>query len=1345
MLQKGLSDSATMNWWRAIAQGFTAMGLTAQAGARNVGEALRELTQLKSKRDFELASISALLFFHQAADRIDDDEVRALRQHLSKEDGRASEVSLLLAAQFRWFCGVHAQDSSKHRDELDAARELITRVAPSTIVAQTGMQKQAHTLLAWVDLSMRCASRAEVEQRKQAVRYLEGSNGREGRDLDVLMARAAYYDAVGEPRKALDELHQAVASQASFVPALVEKAKLLVFQGDWDQAMEACARVLALNERNCDALKLVLLCDLTQKAASSEVVVDQIRAVGKSLDRYEPRNAALYLSTAKTLARVSSRKPAVLKAVMALTEKAATLRPGDSTYSIELAHQVALQGDFPGACLRYRGAGESDEANLTALHGVIYCQIMSGEIQDAADQIDFLSAMEDSMEATATLPLLKAVLAWRHEKDGDKHVKLLRAAESAHFGAVDRSPEEANLDAVYSHFARLDPDFVLELSREYLEHVEYELADFLGDREEVPPQEAKQGEQFGNRAAVLRGIDLLEKLSARVPGLLEAKLLVARAKFALRQFAPAQRALGSVLALDAKCADAHLINARIAVAQGSFGMASDTLENAVACNFLIRKNPMYLLAAAQIHAERGAHDDALTDLEAALKTPGVRDGAPPGAPGGGLPASERAAIFVELASTLAKLKQFEQAHSILAEAHERFKETAAEIVILMASSSVAIQRNDFDGAVRMLNGVPQNSRAYVHAQMVKANYYLCIRHDKRAYTQCYRDLVGFEQSAAAYERLGAAYMHIQAPEAAIEAYEQAHHMNPRDAKLAAKIGRALVSTHDYLKATDYYVTALQAHSDDILLRHDLARLFCLLHKYESAVQVLTYALEPAGSSTELSKMMQDVQSLVLLAEIYVSAEANQGEANMTMADHSVSQSLLRARDLQRSVLERCRREMESVDVVQAQRQLMGKICRKLAHFFRSELEEKAVAYFEEALTFDPLNAACLLDLARLHLKRSDLQKCESVCLSLTRVEAQHDEANMLLADVLFLRQEFDGATLKLRRVLEASPNNYGALAKLVGLLRRAGKLDEVAHFMNTAERADIRALSHPGLNFCKGLHARYSNDVVDAVKFFNLARRDGQWGVPALMNMIELYLNPDGETIWDDGADATENSEASAVADQLFKELETFIPPNDLALKIRVLGAYVRLATRTKANVDDAMQTFIDILEARFKDYLPALLGMSTAFMLEKSSTKARNALKRIAKMPYNHDLADDFERGYLLLADMYIQKAKFDLAEDLCNRCLKYNQSCGRAWETTASIREKEASYKDAAELYEKAWKLEHEASATVGFKLAFNYLKAKRFVEAIDICNKILTLYPDYPKIKKEILDKAMDALRP
>jgi len=75
----------------------------------------------------------------------------------------------------------------------------------------------------------------------------------------------------------------------------------------------------------------------------------------------------------------------------------------------------------------------------------------------------------------------------------------------------------------------------------------------------------------------------------------------------------------------------------------------------------------------------------------------------------------------------------------------------------------------------------------------------------------------------------------------------------------------------------------------------------------------------------------------------------------------------------------------------------------------------------------------------------------------------------------------------------------------------------------------------------------------------------------------------------------------------------------------------------------------------------------------------------------------------------------------------------------------EKEQSYKDAAECYEKSWKFEHEASATIGFKLAFNYLKARKYVEAIDICNKVLALYPAYPKIRKEIMEKAMSLLRP
>ena len=77
--------------------------------------------------------------------------------------------------------------------------------------------------------------------------------------------------------------------------------------------------------------------------------------------------------------------------------------------------------------------------------------------------------------------------------------------------------------------------------------------------------------------------------------------------------------------------------------------------------------------------------------------------------------------------------------------------------------------------------------------------------------------------------------------------------------------------------------------------------------------------------------------------------------------------------------------------------------------------------------------------------------------------------------------------------------------------------------------------------------------------------------------------------------------------------------------------------------------------------------------------------------------------------------------------------------------IMEKEASYKDAAEHYEQAWIFQKQSSAAVGYKLGFNYLKANRLVEAIDVANQVLKKFPDYPKIRKDILNKARAALRP
>ena len=76
--------------------------------------------------------------------------------------------------------------------------------------------------------------------------------------------------------------------------------------------------------------------------------------------------------------------------------------------------------------------------------------------------------------------------------------------------------------------------------------------------------------------------------------------------------------------------------------------------------------------------------------------------------------------------------------------------------------------------------------------------------------------------------------------------------------------------------------------------------------------------------------------------------------------------------------------------------------------------------------------------------------------------------------------------------------------------------------------------------------------------------------------------------------------------------------------------------------------------------------------------------------------------------------------------------------------IKEKEKLYVDAANHYSQAWKMSNRKNGGVGFRLAFNYLKANRFVDAIDVGKDILKVYPSFPRVQADIIDKARSSLR-
>jgi tetratricopeptide (TPR) repeat protein len=134
----------------------------------------------------------------------------------------------------------------------------------------------------------------------------------------------------------------------------------------------------------------------------------------------------------------------------------------------------------------------------------------------------------------------------------------------------------------------------------------------------------------------------------------------------------------------------------------------------------------------------------------------------------------------------------------------------------------------------------------------------------------------------------------------------------------------------------------------------------------------------------------------------------------------------------------------------------------------------------------------LLALARLHLRRAEIDECRNVCSTITKSNPGNEEASVMLADLLFRQNDTAAATYHFSTLLERRPNAYEALARLITLLRRAGRLQDAQKFLRQAIRAVPSAeVNDAGYRFCKALYCWYNNEPHEAIKLFNSTRLTG--------------------------------------------------------------------------------------------------------------------------------------------------------------------------------------------------------------------------------------------------------------
>ncbi|XP_071475217.1 tetratricopeptide repeat protein 21B isoform X2 [Marmota flaviventris] len=1239
-------------------------------------------------------------FYHAYGTLMEDREAILESDARMKEQRKgAGQKALYHAGLFLWHLGRH-----------DKAREYVDRM-----IKISDGSSEGHVLKAWLDIT-----RGKEPYAKKALRYFE-EGLQDGNDIFALLGKAQCLEMRQNYSGALETVNQIIVNFPSFIPAFVKKMKLQLTLQDWDQTVETAQRLLLQDNQNVEALRMLALYHLCREG-DIEKASSKLENLGKALDAMEPQNAQLFYKMTIAFSRTCGRSQLILQKIQTLLEKSFSLSPQQSEFATELGYQMILQGKIKEALKWYKTAMTLNETSVSALVGFIRCQLIEGQLQDADQQLEFFSEIQQSIGKSAELTYLHAILAMKKNKRQEEVINLLNEVLDTHFSNLE------DLPLGIQYFEKLNPDFLLEIITDYLNF--------------CPMQPASPGQPLS--PLLRRCTSVLEIIVRTVPGLLQAVFLVAKVKYLSGDIEAAYNNLQHCLEHSPSYADAHLLMAQVYLSQEKFKLCSQSLELCLSYNFNVRDYPLYHLIKAQSQKKMGEIAEAIKTLHMAMSLPGMkRTGASskPKCKNTEVDTSHRLSIFLELVEVHHLNGEHHEAAKVLQDAIHEFSGTSEELRVTIANADLALTQGDVERALNMLRNVTAEQPYFIEAKEKMADIYLKHRKEKMLYITCYREIAERIPSPRSFLLLGDAYMNIQEPEEAIVAYEQALNQNPKDGTLASKIGKALIKTHNYSKAITYYEAALKSGQQNYLC-YDLAELLLKLKWYDKAEKVLQHALahEPVN---ELSALMEDGRCQVLLAKIY---------SQMERPDDAIT-ALQQARELQARVLKRV--QMEQPDAVPAQKHLAAEICAEIAkHSVAQRDPEKAIKFYREALVHCETDSKIMLELARLYLAQGDPDACMRQCALLLQNDQDNEAATTMMADLMFRKQDYEEAVFHLQQLLERKPDNYMTFSRLIDLLRRCGKLEDVPRFFVMAEKRNSRAKLEPGFQYCKGLYLWFTGEPNDALRHFNKARKDSEWGQNALYNMIEICLNPDNETVGGevfenldgDLGNSTEKQEsvqlAVRTAEKLLKELKPHTVHGHIQL--RIMENYCLLATKQKSNVEQALNTFTKIAASE-KDNLPALLGMATAHMILKQIPKARNQLKRIAKMTWNPIDADDFEKSWLLLADIYIQSAKYDMAEELLKRCLHHNKSCCKAYEYMGYIMEKEQGYTDAALNYEIAWKRGNQTNPAVGYKLAFNYLKAKRYVDAIDICHQVLEAYPSYPKIRKDILDKARSSLRP
>ncbi|XP_058794945.1 tetratricopeptide repeat protein 21B-like [Phymastichus coffea] len=1130
-------------------------------------------------------------------------------------------------------------------------------------------------------------------------KYFEAVLKDDSRHFNALLGSAKARELKGDHSGAMLIINPLIVRYPKLAIPLVEKMNNLYALKEWDQVMEMANRILSFENNDIDAFKMKAIVVMCKDGDYNEAL-KYVQTFFRNLIVAEPRNVKLFVENVKLFTRLAVRNQTILGELFKVTDRISQQNVGNSLLMVELGNLCARMAKYKDAEHWYRSTVRVDESSFAALTGLALCQMHDSTPTAenlAKQQIDFLLEMHS---ASAELMFMSARLT---RKDAGKAIPMLEKAATMLMESCSK------LYYSCEYLKQLNPDLCMEIASEYLLHT----------------TSGSEKMTSGKTACV----KLLEHVTDACPGLSCALLLTGKVKMQIGDLNGALAALKTLLDnVDRTSAEAHLLMARILVKQGHYENASQTLEIGLSYNFKVRDDPLYHMILGSIAKENGDLEGAVKNLETAKSLVSCHKT--------GTSLSDKATLYLELIDAYAGLRKFSEASTLMEETRSLLKGTSEEGRAVIGNADLSLHMNDVDRAIEFLNQILPGQPYYLQAHTKLADIHLNHRKDRNSFAKCFRDLVENCPGSETYRMLGDAYLAIQEPERAIEAYEFSLKNNPKDKNLMCKMGKALIKTHQFVKAINFYKDAVkQEGCRDLKL--DMSDLLMKLKQFDKAEETLLEELNEGRGATDIATLETRGKQLLLLAKVREKAGKLQGALN----------TLKEAKDNQVRYLQRATMLPNLLD----QKNVLADICFTMAEHATSIRDfNQAVDHYKEVLTYKPNDVKALLSLAKLHMQMNDLEMCTHYCQILLNADPNNEAACVMMADLAFRKVDFDTAAFHFRQLLLQKPTYWTALARLIEVSRRTGNIEDLGEWLTRAE--SVMEKPEAGFYYCSGLLDWRTGKFNSALRNFNAARRDSEWGQQAIYNMIEICLDPDddnnvvsSEIFSDDDADITDSrSLALKSAQHLLQELNPKGNPQEM-LTHRLLGNFFLLATKQKHNIERALTDCTALAsQESLRDHVGPALGLATAHILLKQTPRARNHLKRVSKNTWTFEDAEYLERCWLLLADIYVQSSKYDLATDLLRKVLQHNATCVRAHELSGYVSEKEQNYKEAAIKYGMAWKYGDKYKLNIGYKLAYCHFKSKQYADAIEACMEVLKVDPDFPRIKKDILEKSINNIR-